>query len=95
MLARKHDIPKEMVLVDYFTKEPIWNHTAMERQAQFLAQMGYRQRVEQRGNRDAGIATTGSSGGPPSEVARMSPDQFRAFREQVKKSQGAALYLVS
>jgi hypothetical protein len=93
-LARRTGVPRELLLNDYFTKQPLWNHTAMERQADWLAHMGYRQNVEQRAGRDAGPTQTGQAAAP-SDIDRMSPEQFRSFREQVRKSRGAALYRVS
>jgi hypothetical protein len=94
-LARKTGVPRDMLLVDHFTKQPLWNHQAMERQAQFLAQMGHAQRVQERGGRDAGMAPTGQAAGDPGDIDKMSADQFRQFREQVRKSQGRLLHRVS
>jgi hypothetical protein len=93
-LARRTGVPREKLLVDHFTGQPIWNHTAMERQADWLAHMGYVQNVDQRGGRDAGPTPTGQAAAPD-DVSSMSPEQFRAYREQVRKSRGAMLYRVS
>ena len=90
-LSKKHNVPKESVLYDHFTKQPIWNHQAMERQAQFLGQMGYQSRVQARGDRDAGIATTGAASPAPGDVTRMSDSQFAQYRDQVRKSGGRLL----
>lgn len=94
-LHRKTGVPRDMLLVDYFTKQPLWNHQAMERQAAFLAQMGHAQRVQERGGRDAGMAPTGQAAGDPGDIDKMSDEQFRQFREQVRKSQGRLLHRVS
>jgi hypothetical protein len=94
-LARKTGVPRDLLMHDYFTKQPLWNHAAMERQAQFLAQMGHAQRVQDRGGRDAGVASTGQAASDPGDVSRMSSEQFSKFREQVRKSGGRLLNRVS
>jgi hypothetical protein len=94
-LARKTGVPRDMLMHDYFTKQPLWNHAAMERQAQFLAQMGHAQRVQDRGGRDAGVASTGQASSGSGDISRMSADQFSKFREQVRKSGGRLLNRVS
>ena len=88
-LSKKHNVPKESVLDDHFTKQPIWNHRRSGRRSSSAT--GYQSRVQARGDRDAGIAMTGAASPAPGDVTRMSDSQFAQYRDQVRKSGGRLL----
>jgi hypothetical protein len=93
-LAKKTGVPKEMLLVDYFTKQPIWNVAAMTKQAEWLKSMGHQRRVAARGARDAGLSAGTGSPGPTVDIKKMSDSEFAKYRESVRKSGGRLLNVI-